>query len=155
MSDAYDLAVQEYFHLSSILESYDEKILTIKGWGVTVSLVLLGTAVLRKSRPTLLVSGLGAVAFWLLEAYYGIIARAHADRVVELERSLRTGSAAVPSPAIYSSWSENFTWSDLTYRLFNVQTLVPNLLVVAVAAILFVTTRDSPGWSVAAKHEEK
>jgi len=147
MGDDADLLVREYLHLSSILESFDDKLLTIKGWGVTVSLALLGAAVLRASRPALLVAGFGAILFWLLEALYGAVARAHADRIVVLERYFGARGDNPAPLQIYASWRDSWTWWDLPYRLVHIQTIMPNAIVVVVAFALFFLVRNNPAWA--------
>ncbi|MEO8418801.1 MAG: hypothetical protein ABI475_08770 [Methylophilaceae bacterium] len=61
MSKEIDLEFlrQEYFHLQSTVESFDEKALTIKAWSVTLSMVGIGAAFTAKM-PLLLLLSAGA-----------------------------------------------------------------------------------------------
>lgn len=137
MIDGSDLAVREYLHLSGIIESYDGKILTIKSWGVTVSLALMGTAAVRHSRMLLLISSLSALCFLVLEALFRLFANAHADRIVLFEQFFRNGGHPPTPLQIYSGWTQAFSYGDFPDRLLSVQTLLPNGLICAVALVAF------------------
>ena len=57
----------EYFHLTSLIDSFDQKSLTIKAWSVTLAGILAGSGAFF-DRPALLWVGvLGSVLFWLVE----------------------------------------------------------------------------------------
>lgn len=59
---------KEYFVLNEMVTSFDQRLLTVKGWGVTLSLVALGLGFQYKSFGMFLVSAVSSIAFWWLEA---------------------------------------------------------------------------------------
>jgi hypothetical protein len=54
----------EYQKLLDVVSSYDSRLLTIKGWSVTVSLVLIAQGFEKKNRRLFLVAALSAMCFW-------------------------------------------------------------------------------------------
>jgi hypothetical protein len=62
-----DLQV-EYAKLVEIVSAFDQRLLTIKGWGVTFSLASLGLGFQQDHYGLFLVSAVSGLAFWLVEA---------------------------------------------------------------------------------------
>lgn len=58
----------EYAKLVDIVSSFDQRLLTIKGWGVTLSLASLGLGFQQRHYGLFLVAAVSGVAFWLVEA---------------------------------------------------------------------------------------
>jgi hypothetical protein len=62
-----DLQV-EYAQLVDIVNAFDQRLLTIKGWGVTLSLASLGLGFQQNHYGLFLVAAVSGLAFWLVEA---------------------------------------------------------------------------------------
>ena len=60
--------ISEYQSIMSTVTSYDSMLLTVKGWSVTLSLLLLAKAFEVKSRDVLLLAAVSSLCFWLLDA---------------------------------------------------------------------------------------
>src|SRR2546423_9362592 len=58
----------EYAKLVDIVTSFDQRLLTIKGWGVTLSLASLGLGFQQNHYGLFLVAAASGLAFWVLEA---------------------------------------------------------------------------------------
>jgi hypothetical protein len=58
----------EYARLVDIVSSFDQRLLVIKGWGVTLSLASLGLGFQQEHYGLFLVAAVSGLAFWLLEA---------------------------------------------------------------------------------------
>ncbi|HEY5248687.1 MAG TPA: hypothetical protein VIJ15_09615 [Dermatophilaceae bacterium] len=58
----------EYVQLVNIVSSFDQRLLTIKGWGVTLSLASLGLGFQQGHYGLFLVAAASGFAFWALEA---------------------------------------------------------------------------------------
>lgn len=58
----------EYAKLVDAVNAFDQRLLTIKGWGVTLSLASLGLGFQQQHYGLFLVAAVSGVAFWLLEA---------------------------------------------------------------------------------------
>lgn len=61
---------QEYLKLVDVIDAYDTRLLVIKGWSVTFSLVMLGLAFEKKVRFLFLVASISSICFFLLDATY-------------------------------------------------------------------------------------
>ncbi|BAW07301.1 hypothetical protein [Nocardia seriolae] len=59
----------EYAQLLDLVKGFDQRLLTVKGWGVTLSLASLGLGFQQKHYGLFLVAAASGLAFWLLEAY--------------------------------------------------------------------------------------
>jgi hypothetical protein len=62
-----DAELKEYFALVEIVSQFDQRLLTVKGWGVTLSLAALGFGFQYRSYGLFLVSAASSLAFWSLE----------------------------------------------------------------------------------------
>ncbi len=62
-----DLRV-EYFEIADLVTGFDQRLLTIKGWGVTLSLASLGLGFQQEHYGLFLVAALSGLAFWVVEA---------------------------------------------------------------------------------------
>jgi hypothetical protein len=62
-----DLQV-EYSRLDDIISEFDQRLLTIKGWGVTLSLASLGLGFQQNHYGLFLVAAASGLAFWIVEA---------------------------------------------------------------------------------------
>jgi hypothetical protein len=62
-----DMELQEYFALVKNVSEFDQRLLTVKSWGVTLSLAGLGFGFQYQSYGMFLVAATSSLAFWLLE----------------------------------------------------------------------------------------
>src|SRR5438128_3337315 len=80
-----DTLIKEYFTLQDIIKDFDQRLITVKGWGVTLSLVALGLGFQYSHYGLFLVAAISGFSFWALE---GVIKRhqmQHYVRVREIE----------------------------------------------------------------------
>ena len=107
----HDDLMQEYFKVADIVSSIDQRLLTIKGWGVTLSLASLGLAFQQEHYGLFLVAALSGLAFWIVEGttkfhqirYYPRMGDIEAA-AFELYRVDRSSGGPVSSPLIDWSW---------------------------------------------------
>lgn len=59
---------EEYYRLAGLVEGFDQRLLTIKGWGVTLGLASLGFGFEKQHYGLFLVAALSGLAFWVVEA---------------------------------------------------------------------------------------
>ncbi|PNE02863.1 hypothetical protein A15D_01472 [Alcanivorax sp. MD8A] len=79
----------EYFHLTHLIDSFDQKSLTIKAWSVTLAGILAGSGAFF-DRPSLLWVGmLGSLMFWLVEGHWKAFQSAHYARIEKIEAHFR------------------------------------------------------------------
>lgn len=102
--------LREYYAILDIVGEFDKRILTIKGWGVTLSLAALAWGFQYKHYGLFLVAALSGLAFWLIEGvfkrhqmrYYFRMRQIEVLRYQEAEARAQGSSS---TPRIDSSWS--------------------------------------------------
>ncbi len=106
MSD--DFEQQEYFALVKAVDDFDQRLITIKGWGVTLSLVALGLGFQYSAYGFFLVAAASSFAFWFIE---GTVKRHQMRyyprmREIEVNRYVSQGVSppSISSPRIDWSW---------------------------------------------------
>jgi hypothetical protein len=101
---------KEYYEILKIVGDFDGRLMTVKGWGVTLSLAALAWGFQQDHYGLFLVAALSGLSFWLVEGamkrhqmrYY---LRMREIEVLEYERSTESDAKAFSSPRIDSSWS--------------------------------------------------
>jgi hypothetical protein len=100
----------EYYELFHAVDELDKRLITVKGWGVTLSLAALAWGFQYDHYGLFLVAALSGLAFWLVE---GVMKR-HQMRYYPRMREIEVlryqtipdeGDRALSSPRIDSSWS--------------------------------------------------
>lgn len=76
---------QEYYALFNSVADYDKRLLTVKGWGVTVSLAALGLGFQNQHYGLFLVAAVSGLAFWALEGVMKRFQMAFYVRMREIE----------------------------------------------------------------------
>jgi len=118
MSKEIDLEFlqQEYFHLQSTVESFDEKALTIKAWSVTLSMVGIGAAFTAKMPLLLLLSAGASLLFWFVEGSWKTFQQANYYRLREIEDYMQ-GKIPIEEfrfPDLTHAWSVGWREADYT-----------------------------------------
>lgn len=104
-----DYQRDEYFALLKIIADSDQRLLTVKGWGVTLSLVALGLAFQYRAFGFFIVAAVSSSAFWIVEHASRRPQMRHYVRMREIEvnefESADTQEKHHSSPRIDWSWS--------------------------------------------------
>lgn len=103
-----DFEQQEYFALTDAITQFDQRLLTIKGWGVTLSLAALGFGFQYRSYGLFLVSCASSLAFWAIEAVTKRHQMRHYLRLREIE--VNRYDRADSSEKNYSSPRIDWSW---------------------------------------------
>jgi len=156
MNDTFEQ--QEYFALVKVVGDFDQRLITIKGWGVTLSLAALGLGFQYRAYGFFLVAAASSLAFWLIEGTVKRHQMRHYPRMREIEVNhyISTGEStrAISSPRIDWSWQQaekilrgkragaavSPSGSTLGYRLSwgLPHVFLPHVITFAVGAALFV-----------------
>jgi hypothetical protein len=106
----HDDLMAEYSALNDLVSGFDQRLLTIKGWGVTLGLASLGLGFQQEHYGLFLVAALSGLAFWILEA----TTKAHQMRLYPRLRDIEctayelfridTPGGPVSAPLINWSW---------------------------------------------------
>jgi hypothetical protein len=106
----HDDLVAEYFKLVDIVTSFDSRLLTIKGWGVTLSLASLGLGFQQGHYGLFLVAALSGLAFWVVEGTTKNHQRRYYPRMGDIDEaafrlySVEKEGRPISSPMIDWSW---------------------------------------------------
>ena len=87
-----DAELQEYFALVNVVSEFDQRVLTVKSWGVTLSLAALGLGFHYGSYGMFLVAAASSLAFWSLE---GVMKRIRCASIRECAKSRWAGTHAL------------------------------------------------------------
>jgi uncharacterized membrane protein len=107
----HDALREEYRELLGIVSAYDQRLLAIKGWGVTLSLTSLGLGFQQDHYGLFLVAALSGLAFWVLEATTKLHQMRYYPRMGDIEvtayelYSLPVERGRVSTPLIDWSWT--------------------------------------------------
>ncbi len=107
-----ELLSKEYFAMVDIVKTFDQRLLTIKGWGVTLSLAAIGFGFQYQHRGMFLLAAASGVAFWAVEA---IVHRHQMNYYVRM-RDIEVVAADMqrqPDP-IRSTPQIDWSWSTAT-----------------------------------------
>jgi hypothetical protein len=102
-----DVEIEEYFALVKNVAEFDQRLLTVKSWGVTLSLAGLGFGFQYRSYGMFLVAAASSLAFWSLE---GAMKRHQMRfyprmREIEVNRYTRASPQDRPFSAPRVDWS--------------------------------------------------
>ena len=154
-----DSLLKEYYTIIDIVKDFDKNLLTVKGWGVTLSLAGLGIGFQYQHSGLFIVAAISSLSFWAIE---GVIKRHQMRyyvrmREIEFLRSRKESDADSSfSPLIDWSWHlapkyfegelqgnpsppERYS-STPSYRLAWVlpHVFLPHLITVVAGCILFL-----------------
>jgi hypothetical protein len=108
--DLHDDLMTEYYRLADIVAAFDQRLLTVKSWGVTFALATLGLGFQQDHYGLFLVAAAGALSFWLIEASIKLHQMRYYPRMGDIEViafeqfGLSTPAGTVSSPLIDWSW---------------------------------------------------
>jgi hypothetical protein len=145
----------EYQKLLDVVSSYDSRLLTIKGWSVTVSLVLIAQGFEKKNRSLFLVAALSAMCFWLLDAQFKGFQMRYYPRMREIEVTCQgTGWPRVDwswynAPAQFEDQASEIKMAPRLYTKFEAYTwryflpgvLLPHIFPMLIGALLALMVR--------------
>lgn len=103
-----NLLEKEYFHLQTLVESFDAKSLTIKAWSVSLAIAVLSSGAFSKTINVFLYAAMAALLFWLIEAYWKTFQNANYKRIREIEDYLNGTQQEIDCLQICTSWSKEY-----------------------------------------------
>lgn len=100
---------REYYSIVATVEAFDQRLLTVKSWGVTLSLAALAWGFQDQRYGLFLVSALSAVGFWLIESSFKRHQMRFYPRLREIERAVFAATPeadkALAAPRVNWSWA--------------------------------------------------
>jgi uncharacterized membrane protein len=138
----------EYELVYKVYEGYNEQLLTLKSWSVTIGIAALIAAytkpVSSSGKMGVMLAALSAIPFWLTETFWKLFQRTSLDRLIEIEAcqtgaDVRDGACTVAQ--ISTVWKNNFDTSSWKYWLegaFDLHVLFPHLALLATGLALAI-----------------
>ena len=154
-----DSLLKEYYTIIDIVKEFDKNLLTVKGWGVTLSLAGLGIGFQYQHSGLFIVAAISSLSFWAIEGVIKQHQMRYYVRMREIEflRSKEVSDADSPySPLIDWSWSQapgyfngksqenpsppTLYGSTLSYKLAWMfpHVFLPHLITVIAGCVLFL-----------------
>ncbi|MCV2362692.1 hypothetical protein LNV23_04415 [Paucibacter sp. DJ1R-11] len=113
MSDSFEK--DEYFALVKAVADFDQRLLTVKGWGVTLSLAALGLGFQYRAYGFFLIAAASSLAFWVIEHAGKRHQMRHYVRIREIEfNQYQRASAAEKA---FSSPRTDWSWQTASETL--------------------------------------
>lgn len=106
----HDDLIAEYYRLVDIVAAFDQRLLTVKSWGVTFALATLALGFQQDHYGLFLVAAAGGAAFWLIEGSIKLHQMRYYPRMGDIEviaydlYSEHTSHGPASSPLIDWSW---------------------------------------------------
>jgi hypothetical protein len=101
----------EYFKVYDAVQEFDRRLITVKGWGVTLSLAAIGWGFEKGHYGLFLVAALSGLGFWAIEGVYKRYQMRSYVRMREIEvicfelfAETIPGKSSVSAPQIDWSW---------------------------------------------------
>lgn len=137
----HELLKDEYAALYNMIDSFDDKTLTIKTWSVTVSMSGIGVAFLSHAPSLLVLSALSAMMFWIIEAKWKIFQGHYFARISEIESYFEGIQSSIVPFQISASWErqdKNKSLAKFVKKFFFFNVMLPHAIVFLCGAILFI-----------------
>lgn len=139
-SEKIKLLQAEYFKLQDFYEGFDNKIQTIKGWSVTISIAAITFGFTNKNEFIWLFASLSALVFWIMEAKWKAFQYYHHGRIAEIEKAFKDDNYDILNPLQISKafvyYSQNHRRSTMSI-MFKNWVLIPYLYTIVGCLILF------------------
>jgi hypothetical protein len=109
-SHLHDDLMVEYYRIADIVSAFDQRLLTIKSWGVTFSLATLALGFQQDHFGLFLVAAAGGMAFWAIEGSNKLHQMRYYPRMGDIEviayelYGEETSRGRVSAPLIDWSW---------------------------------------------------
>jgi hypothetical protein len=131
----------EYLHLQKVIEDFDGRVITIKAWSVSFSLVAFLGAFATSRSGALLVASASALLFWFIEAYWKRYQFVYYRRCNDIERYFRGEGQAIFPFQIGATWDKE--WEKRSFfTVFRMMTWpnvwLPHAVVAAAGILLFI-----------------
>jgi hypothetical protein len=103
-----DFEKDEYFALLKSVADFDQRLLTVKGWGVTLSLAALGFGFQYRAYGFFLIAATSSLAFWIIEHTGKRHQMRHYVRIREIEVNRYTRTPI--DEKVFSSPRTDWSW---------------------------------------------
>jgi len=117
----HDDLMTEYYRLADTVAAFDQRLLTIKSWGVTFSLVTLALGFQQEHYGLFLVAAAGALGFWFIEGSTKSHQLRYYPRMGDIEEIAHQMYGEHTTHGIVSSPLIDWGWHTAAQRIWGLQ----------------------------------
>jgi len=135
----------EYNLLIELYESYNDQILILKGWSVTVGVAALIAAytqsVSSSGRIGVVIASLSALPFWAMETSWKLFQNAYLERIVQIELCFDGMGKDCRPAQVLGSWRASYADDKVTDWLQTAilpHVFLPHLVLLAGGLVLAI-----------------
>jgi hypothetical protein len=142
--DLADRLQAEYLYIQKVIEDFDGRVITIKAWSVSFSLVAFLGAFAVHSDGALLVASASATLFWFLEAYWKRFQFVYYRRCNDIEKYFRGEITDLCPHQIGAAWDadwKNRRFSAVFGIMLWANVLIPHAIVAIAGVVLYWLSR--------------
>ncbi|PTQ15352.1 hypothetical protein CWO33_10565 [Vibrio splendidus] len=142
----------EYFKLIEIINQYDNYLMTIKGWSITVGIAIIGYAFQQTKKSILLLCIVSSLSFYVMDAKFKEYQVSYYPRMRAIENCVEsiprisntTLHASTPCDLfkIDRSWTQAKTKSSFVDSFINLGVAFPHFILIILAVLLYL----KPKW---------
>ncbi len=140
-----ELLWDEYQLIYSVYESFDQQLLTLKGWSVSIGIAALIAAYTKPvssyGRTGILIAAFSAIPFWLTETFWKLFQRTYLDRLLQIEECFKNNIVDCEHAQIVTAWQDSFSSSKWPYWFegaFDLHVLFPHFALLTAGIFLAV-----------------
>jgi hypothetical protein len=126
MKMADEPILEEYFKLVDLITEFDKRLLTVKSWGVTLSLASLGLGFQHKHWGFFLLAAISSLTFWIIEGTM----KSHQMRFYPRMREIEVERDKICQKSNEIKWPRiDYTWENAEKLLSgNIKEIGPVIL---------------------------
>jgi hypothetical protein len=135
------LLKDEYLHIQRVIQDFDSRAVTIKGWSVSFSLVVLAGAFISHAPIAFLVGSLSTCLFWLIEGLWKTVQYAYYDRAGKIERYFAGEVKQLIPMQVGASWYKRYKAGGkrrLLQIMCRPNVALPHVVVFGAGLLLFI-----------------
>ena len=134
-----ELLEKEYFHLNTVVESFDSKSLTIKAWNVTLAGSLGGAGAFTKQYELLLFAAFASLLFWFIDTYWKNFQYANYRRLGHIEDYFSGNKSTIECFQIGRTWYQSYSNKSIQ-RFFRIMFWPHAVLPHGIMALMLLLT---------------
>jgi len=135
------LLKEEWLQIQTHVENFDRIFVEVKKWSVTVSLAIVVGAFASEKMWPILIGGISALGFWLVETWMRAYQQSYWPRNAAIERYFTGKGQQIAPLQMGAEWSKAFEknckWRSILKISLYPETSLPHMFIALIAAAFF------------------
>jgi len=139
----------EYLHLQKVVEDFDARAITIKGWSVTFSLAAIVAAFTYHVPAALLLASFTSVLFWVTEAFWKMFQETYFERAEEIEAFFAGKNEHIVPLQIGMTWQKRWErdrhrrlWRTAYIMFTWAHVAIPHVAIALTGVVLYISVKS-------------